>query len=65
MHKSFNKFGVLGSVKVRFQYDILRHNACETGTTRKTKRTMKKLATQANRRFIKKLTAEEFKDLIK
>lgn len=34
----------------------------ETGTTRKTKRTMKKLATQANRRYIKKLTVEEFKD---
>ena len=64
MHKSFNKFGVLGSVKVRFQYDILRHNACETGTTRKTKRQIKKLASQANRRYIKSLTKEEIKDLI-
>ncbi|MFM6132669.1 MAG: hypothetical protein ACKO2Z_09760 [Sphaerospermopsis kisseleviana] len=65
MKRSFNKFGVLGSIATRFKH--LRHIACETGTTRKTKRQLKRLASQANRIFIKKLTKltlEDIEDLI-
>ncbi|BAY20768.1 hypothetical protein NIES2100_05120 [Calothrix sp. NIES-2100] len=62
MNKSFNKFANLGSIHVRFYWDITRFkNACVTGTT---KRQMKRLAAQANRRYIKQITLDEFKDLI-
>lgn len=64
MNESFNKFGVLGSIKARFQYEFLRHTACETNTTRKTKRQMKRLASQASRRYIKSLSKNEIRDLI-
>jgi hypothetical protein len=60
MNKSFNKFGLnsVGIVGMVWYYDRdeYRHND--------TKQRDKKLIAQANRRFIKALSREEFLDLI-
>lgn len=59
MKCSFNKFGIniMGSARVSFYYDLPDHKP-------KTKQQLKRLASQANRRFIKKITIDEFRDLI-
>lgn len=60
MKKVFNKFGLnsCGIVATRWYYDRdeYRHND--------TKKRDKKIVSKANRRFIKKLTCQEFSDLL-
>lgn len=63
MQKSLNKFATLGSIDEKFR-DLKNHySTSHAGTKRKTKRQLKRIASRANRIFVKKLSKEQIHDL--